>query len=403
MVKMSSKFPFSQNLNKIRHRQLLVDVSAICRIDINTGIQRVVREVLIELFKNELFGYRIEPVYAGSSHGYRYARRFTAKFLGFDPGSLYDDPVEVWKNDVFWGLDLSTYTTILNKNQIFSWKKIGVKIVFTVYDLMPVLHPETTLPIVTENHRVWLETISNAHGLLAISQTVMNDLRNWLNLFHFQKNHEIKLGWAHLGANIHSLKKNRYEIFNILQKYNLNTKNLKFLMVGTIELRKAHGQVIDAFEHLWASGMDIQLVIVGRPDWKTDIPAVRIRKHPEFQRRLIWIESPDDNILENIYKICDCLIAASINEGFGLPLIEAAMRDMPIIARDIPVFREVAGDNAFYFSGSNSSKLENIIRRWTHDYEHGSLPNSSKINFLKWEQSTKIMLDFILMKNFNKY
>jgi glycosyltransferase involved in cell wall biosynthesis len=393
---MSSNFFFSENLNKMRHRQLFVDVSAICHVDIHTGIQRVVREVLIELLKNEVFGYRIEPIYAGSSYGYRYARRFTAKFLGFDPGSICDDAVEVWKNDVFWGLDLSTYTTIVNKNQIFNWQKIGVKILFTVYDLMPVLHPETTLPIVTENHRIWLETISNADGLLAISQTVMNDLRDWLNLFHFQKNHEIKLGWTHLGANIHSSNKNRHKNFNILQKFNINEKNLKFLMVGTIEIRKAHEQVIDAFEHLWASGMDIQLVIVGRPDWKSQIPAERIRKHPEFQRRLIWIESPDDNVLENIYKICDCLIAASINEGFGLPLIEAAMRGVPIIARDIPVFREVAGDNIFYFAGNNSSELANMIQKWIHDYKNGLSPNSNKINWLTWEQSTKRMLDFIL-------
>ena len=41
-----------------------------------------------------------------------------------------------------------------------------------------------------------------------------------------------------------------------------------------------------------------------------------------------------------------CLIAASFGEGFCLPLIEAAKHDLPMIARDIPVFREVAGQSA---------------------------------------------------------
>lgn len=41
-----------------------------------------------------------------------------------------------------------------------------------------------------------------------------------------------------------------------------------------------------------------------------------------------------------------CLIAASFGEGFGLPLIEAAQHGLPIMARDIAVFREVAKEYA---------------------------------------------------------
>ena len=65
--------------------------------------------------------------------------------------------------------------------------------------------------------------------------------------------------------------------------------------------------------------------------------------------------------LEKVYAASTCLISASEGEGFGLPLIEAAQHKIAIIARDIPVFREVAGDHAFYFNGNESTDLPKAI------------------------------------------
>ena len=129
-------------------------------------------------------------------------------------------------------------------------------------------------------------------------------------------------------------------------------------MVGTIEPRKGHMQVLDAFDQLWSQGMDINLIIAGaegwrhlRQDMRRTIPQIvaRLRSHRERGRRLFWVNGPSDEYLEKIYATSSCLIAASEGEGFGLPLIEAARHKLPIIARDIPVFREVAGEHALLF------------------------------------------------------
>ncbi len=67
-----------------------------------------------------------------------------------------------------------------------------------------------------------------------------------------------------------------------------------------------------------------------------------------------------------MYDAAQCLLAASEAEGFGLPLIEAAQHGLPVMARDIPVFREVAGDHAFYFDGTDPEHLADAIRTgWT--------------------------------------
>ena len=116
-----------------------------------------------------------------------------------------------------------------------------------------------------------------------------------------------------------------------------------FLTVGTIEPRKGHAQVLAAFERLWDSGHDLRLVIVGRPGWLVEELLEKLRHHPKLGSLLFWLEDVSDADLERIYGACSCLIAASEGEGFGLPLIEAAQHKLPILARDIPVFREIAG------------------------------------------------------------
>jgi len=86
------------------------------------------------------------------------------------------------------------------------------------------------------------------------------------------------------------------------------------------------------------------------------------------------------------------LIAASEGEGFGLPLIEAAQHGVPIIARDLPVFREVAGDGAYYFNGKDSEDVAGAVLRWLTLFEAGEAPGSAAVGWLTWQQSATQLL-----------
>ncbi|MFN0630266.1 glycosyltransferase, partial [Bacillus anthracis] len=55
-----------------------------------------------------------------------------------------------------------------------------------------------------------------------------------------------------------------------------------FLMVGTLEPRKGHAQVLDAFENLWKGGANLNLVIVGKVGWMVDLLVQRLCSHPEL-------------------------------------------------------------------------------------------------------------------------
>jgi glycosyltransferase involved in cell wall biosynthesis len=159
------------------------------------------------------------------------------------------------------------------------------------------------------------------------------------------------------------------------------------LMVGTIEPRKCHAQVLDAFEQLWSAGVDAMLVICGRPGWMMETLIERLRTHPANGKRLLWIEDASDEYLDAIYGAATVMLLASRGEGFGLPLVEAAQRGLPVIARDLPVFREVAGEHAHYFSDDSAEGLAASLRTWLDLHARGEHPRSGGMRWLTWAQS----------------
>jgi Glycosyltransferase len=177
----------------------------------------------------------------------------------------------------------------------------------------------------------------------------------------------------------------------------LLTSKPSFLMVGTVEPRKGHLQTIKAFEILWQKGLDINLVIVGKEGWMVEHVIDLIRTHNELNKRLFWLSGISDEYLEKIYASSTCFIMASEGEGFGLPIIEAARHKLPIIARDIPVFREIAGDSAYYFPNDKSSQtLANTIENWLNLYKENKHPKPDGIKYITWKENVKRLLEVLL-------
>jgi glycosyltransferase involved in cell wall biosynthesis len=121
----------------------------------------------------------------------------------------------------------------------------------------------------------------------------------------------------------------------------------------------------------------------------------KLNDHPQMDRSLFWLKEITDEYLEQVYTHGTALIVASEGEGFGLPLIEAAQHRLPAIARDLPVFRELAGENIFYFSAEEPGDLSKAIKTWLSQKDKQNIPNSSNIKYLTWEESTKELIKII--------
>ncbi len=383
-------------------RQLFIDVSAICRTDLKTGIQRVVRSLLLEWLHNPPEGYRVEPVYFTAESGRwqcRYARQYTLNLLDCPAQMLADGIIEPQPEDIFLVADLfAGYIVAAEKAGLFTWlRNSGVGIYFTVYDLLPILQPHVFPPEANQNHLAWLQTIARvAEGAVCISKTVADELAEWININRADCLNPFKIGWFHLGADIESSAPTKGLPNDAESLLNLLSRQPSFLMVGTIEPRKGHSQTLSAFEQLWAQETDINLVIVGKQGWMVDTLIERLSHHPELGKRLIWLEGISDEYLDKVYAACTCLILGSEGEGFGLPLIEAAQRNLPIIARDIPVFREVAAQHAFYFKGLEPEQLAAVIQHWLTLYANATHPLSNAMPWQTWKQSAEQVLLNIL-------
>ena len=57
---------------------------------------------------------------------------------------------------------------------------------------------------------------------------------------------------------------------------------------------------------------------------------------------------PSDALVSDLFRLADALLLPSRDEGFGLPILEAALHRLPIVCSDLPALREIAGDAALY-------------------------------------------------------
>lgn len=385
----------SFNSGHAGHKQLLLDISVIIHGDAKSGIQRVVRSLLRELIESPPQDTDVRPIYFDGTR-YKYASAFTAAFTDTSHREVIDEVVDFCQDDIYLALDLNAHLTAAVHDFHMRLQCRGIKLYFIVYDILLVQHPEWWPEGTSAIFEAWLRSISAvATGLICISEAVVEEVRAWLKQNPSHRLSGPTVSSFHLGADVESSMPSKGIPDNAQTILSSLNATPSFLMVGTVEPRKGHAQTLDAFELLWAQALNVNLVIVGKEGWLVEHLVDKLRQHPELNQHLFWLESISDEYLEKIYAASTCLIAASEGEGFGLPLIEAAQHKRPIIARDMPVFREVAGDHAYYFNGLEPQVIADTIEHWLALSAEDKAPQSDYMPRLTWKESSQQILSNI--------
>jgi glycosyltransferase involved in cell wall biosynthesis len=371
-------------------KTLFVDVSFFVLEDHKTGIQRVTRSILMELLKNPPPGFTVQAVYVDRHVGFKPATvtQHSASDLSVTRNSDAN-PIHVAPGDVFFGLDFACVTTLKEQAFLTKLKQAGVKVYFVIYDLLPIQFPQHFPPSHKGFHERWLRTLVKFDGVLCISKTIADDYRNWLKDNRISTAAEFDIDYFHLGADLNNSAPSKGMPADASVTLAKLATRPSFLMVGTLEPRKGYRHIVDAFSKLWLGGSDVSLVIVGKVGWNIDALVRTLKSHQELGKRLIWLQGVSDEYLERIYADSTVLIAASEGEGFGLPIIEAAQHGLPVILRDIPVFREVAGEAGFYFPGNKPEDTAECLKTWLQLYQAGNHPKSTSLSYQSWEQSVQ--------------
>ena len=383
-----------------RQRQLLVDVTQIAQHDLKTGIQRVVRAIVLEWIRSFDDSVRIEPVYLSTEGGiwhYRYARDWSFALLGYPSPGLHDEAIEVAAGDQMLLLDLNGWSLVeAHKAGIYTrLAEEGVAISGVVYDILPILYPHYFPDGAEASHRGWLQAIAEvSEQLICISKAVADETEAYLKA-HADPATLPAMRWFHLGADIaqSGASQGWHGEHDALEQQLERTTS--FLMVGTIEPRKGHLQAIQAVSQLLDQGEAVTLVVVGKKGWMVDQVIEELETNPHVGQGIHWLTGISDEYLSHLYGTCDCLLAASEAEGFGLPLIEGAMKAMPIVARDIPVFREVAGEGAFYYQGDTPADLAAALQHWMALFAAERHPKPDQLHWLSWRDSAAQLLNHL--------
>jgi len=270
------------------------------------------------------------------------------------------------------------------------FRSTGGHVCAVLYDLIPFSHPETVAEQTRLAHTHWWnEAPSHLDSVMCISNAVRDDYLAWQEKAAVA--HKLppeSIGYFHLGAEL----KQDDPIITVL-----NSATPFFLVVGSLEPRKNHAFILDAFEQLWQQNKEVNLVIVGGFGWKSEDLIAKIQRHPELGHRLFLIRDASDRDLYTLYNKCEALIIASLAEGFGLPIVEAFHHGAKVICSDLPVFREIAGEHALYFDLSNPAFLANRVIEHTQTCPQSpSKANKESTTWLSWHESTRQLLTRLL-------
>lgn len=366
--------------------RLLVDVSGIIQHDAQTGIQRVVRAIWSELRNRSGELFEAVPVYATNARGYCYA---PGDFLAGARGALSSAPVGARPGDKFLALDLTAPLLPKYRRQLRAWRVHGASVHMVVYDLLPLERPEWFTPSLVSHFRKWYDVLEQeADQAICISEHVASELHQ--RFYRAGKGLRPAIGRLQMGADISASVPSTglcADTKRVLERLRFRSA---ILMVGTIEPRKGYDDALAAFEHLWRTRPNDSpdLVIVGKPGWKTTGLQAALRSHPEFGRRLHWFDAMSDEGLCLLYKTCCGLLMASRGEGFGLPLIEAAMHRRHVLARDLPVIREQGLPNVSYFTDDSAAALGRQLMELTMNGQNAA----EAANLPTWSDSVDGLL-----------
>ena len=232
----------------------------------------------------------------------------------------------------------------------------GVRAIFLIHDLIPVLHPEFCRPGEQAKHERRMENVlGSATGLIANSQATVRDLEA------FALSRGLPLPptvAALLGAP---------EIPSSVQPRRFNRPHL--VTVGTIEGRKNHVLLLNLWRRMVAECGPVVplLVIVGQRGWEADAAIEMLDHAADLEGHVLELGECADDELAAIIAGARALLMPSFAEGFGLPVAEALELGTPVIASDLPVFREFASDLPTYLNPADGEAWQGAVRSLAQD------------------------------------
>ena len=369
-----------------RKKRILVDISELSNKDWGGGIQRTQKQLISNWLESDA-SKNILFIYTNGINLFNVKVFKKKSKLNLIKTSKQ---IELSNSDVYLNIDLQYTSQYLEGTLLENLQRSQVKIVYLVYDLLPIIFPELFPKNIPENHLKWCKIAIQSDRIICISKKGIADFKK----FFKQENLDDKLDYVYPGADFSDHLKN-------ISKRNKQSTNaiIEFIMIGTLEPRKNYTKILRIFQILWDRNKQVKLTLIGKEGWnvKELVYLISDLKH-NYPEKFNWLESASDTDLIKLLSTSDCLIQASIDEGFGIPVMEAAHAGINLILNDIEIFREIAGAGAYYidFKNPNFEEIISQILNWVEMFKTNNQPKSESIETIIWKNSSKQILEKVI-------
>ena len=225
--------------------------------------------------------------------------------------------------------------------------------VVTVHDLTIYKFPQLFPPGQFLNVKIIIpNALKTAKKIIAVSQSIKQDLEK---IFKIPEN---KIEVIYNGINKELFNESpKLEIEKIKKQYHIKENYILFL--GTLEPRKNIETLIEAYELFQKNSIiKYQLVIAGKEGWMAE----KIHKkaaHSPYKNEIIFTGYINPENLNALFSEAKVFVFPSLHEGFGMPVIEAMAKKIPVITSNIESLPEITADSAILI---NPKKKEEICK-----------------------------------------
>ena len=342
--------------------KVYLDVSMVMIGTNFTGIPRVLTEIVKRLGTDEEFDLRFIE-YSQKKDAFRVLK--TPEFVDFCKTKTDNrksirsneyipfDGIE--KNSIFFDCDTAWKTRTRRSFLYPILKQKDVKIVTLIYDIISIDYPQFCDKSDVMNFIDYLgATLLYADKIIVTSQ----DVKDAILLRCVNMNMKIPaIDIIPLGGDFKKKENAEENVQNSVKE--IVSKGKYLLMVGTIEPRKNHKLLLETYQRFlrWK----INFVFAGFSGQGMDDFFAELTSDPDYNNGIWHVNNASDEDIDYLYKNAYSMVFPSYIEGYGLPIIEAFVREVPVIAADTNINHEIAGDRALFFEQDNSKELADIV------------------------------------------
>lgn len=247
--------------------------------------------------------------------------------------------------------------TGLDEPSLAAWiARHELRAVYLIHDLIPITHPQYCRPSETGKHkRRMINALLSGTGIIGNSEATLNELRTFAEAIG-----------ATMPANIAAWISGP-PLARAGRTASLNRPY--FVVVGTIEGRKNHAVLLRVWRRLVATMRHEAplLAIIGQRGWEASQTLAALDHLGDLKGYVIEKNDCSDEEVASLIAGARALLMPSFAEGFGLPVIEALQLGTPVVASDLPVFKEIVGDIPTYIDPRDEPAWEQAVRAFVED------------------------------------